>query len=467
MKVMREFREPDQRDSKPKNALDIFGDFEELDVEDAFNFEQNLTGFDTKAENNIMCCCQKEKPHDESMKFVLLSKENMKGNGKELTQNKSDLVIFEEREMGAVTLLNPPLKNVNLPSIYDYTILIGRNIEIQKIVSLLTCEKGQRIIKVCGGRGLGKKCCVIQAVRYCTERNYFRDGATCLEIENQSSCTSFQSMLYKRLRLDIKHIDDLFFIIQDWDMVLIINDCEQLLQNQAVEFQKILTGLIEKTTNLKIVLVLKEEVDVQINGTSLTNKVVIKPLKKHDAVRYFKGIDKDNLLPSEEILQKDELFDKELSNEELMDIYQHWMSSPQSFNLIQMELRKNSSLRRDSWKSQPGSSTLIPKEGISIVKKNLFKKMETDFPNQISLLYILSFAPDGLIYEDIELVAQVTPSINDEWEGFFEEIQLHDGDDLHEAVSHVPSVKCNHCHKALRVVIKVQDEDLGKCIYKV
>lgn len=323
MKVMREFRDPVRRDSKPKNNLDIFGDFEELDVEDALNFEQNLTGFDTKAENNMMCCCQKEKPHDESMKFVLLCKEN-----------ESDKVIFEEREMGGVSLLNPPLKNIYLPSIYDNTILIGRNKEIQKIVSLLTSEKGQRIIKVCGGSGLGKKCCVIQAVRYCTERNYFRDGATCLEIENQTSCTSFQNLLFKRLRLEIKHIDDLFFIIQDWDMVLIINDCEHLLLNQTSEFQKILTGLIEKTTNLKIVLVLKEEVDVQINGASLSNKVIIKPLKKQDAVRYFKGIDKDNLLPSEEILQKDELFDKELSNEELMDIYQHWMSNPQSFNLI-------------------------------------------------------------------------------------------------------------------------------------
>jgi hypothetical protein len=34
------------------------------------------------------------------------------------------------------------------------------------------------------------------------------------------------------------------------------------------------------------------------------------------------------LLPNEEILEKDELFDKELSNEELMDVYQHWMNNP-------------------------------------------------------------------------------------------------------------------------------------------
>lgn len=93
--------------------------------------------------------------------------------------------------------------------------------------------------------------------------------------------------------------------------------------------------------------------------------------------------------------------------------------------------------------------------------------METDFPNQISLLYILSFAPNGLIYEDIELAAKVTPSIKDGWEEFFEEIQLHDGDEQHEAASHLPSEKCNHCHKALRLVIKVQDEDLGECIYRV
>jgi hypothetical protein len=71
-KTMREFG---QQPKKPTNSLDVFGDFEDIDVEDDFNFEQNLISYDAKEEDNIMCCCHKEKPHDESMKFVLLSKE--------------------------------------------------------------------------------------------------------------------------------------------------------------------------------------------------------------------------------------------------------------------------------------------------------------------------------------------------------------------------------------------------------
>lgn len=103
----------------PKSSLDKFNAFDEIDVDDAFNFESNIVAIDAREEDNIMCCCCDDIPHDESMKFVLLSK-----------NPDLDLVIFNNRQIGNVGILNQASNNINLFNIYDDTILIGRNHEI-------------------------------------------------------------------------------------------------------------------------------------------------------------------------------------------------------------------------------------------------------------------------------------------------------------------------------------------------
>jgi len=135
--------------------------------------------------------------------------------------------------MGSVVLLNQPSKDINKLEIYNNNpILIGRNFKIQKIVSLLTNENSQRIMKVFGGSGLGKKCCVLQAAKYSIERSYFRDGATILDIRNRINTHSFFTMLCKKMRLEIKRMDDLYSIIRDMHMVIIIKDADHFLQQE-------------------------------------------------------------------------------------------------------------------------------------------------------------------------------------------------------------------------------------------
>jgi hypothetical protein len=53
------------------------------------------------------------------------------------------------------------------------------------------------------------------------------------------------------------------------------------------------------------------------------NSIEIKPLKKTEAIKFFKAIDKDGLLPDDNVLNKETIFEQR-SNQELMDIYQNW-----------------------------------------------------------------------------------------------------------------------------------------------
>ena len=103
-----------------------------------------------------MCCCQKQLSHDESMKFMLMHNEN-----------QEDKVIFEEREAGYLMHLNDVSYVNQMSNIYDSSILIGRNFDIQQIACKLTIEKDNRITTVVANKGMRKKYIVIQAVKYC------------------------------------------------------------------------------------------------------------------------------------------------------------------------------------------------------------------------------------------------------------------------------------------------------------
>ena len=56
--IMRDFKKSEEvKKEMPRSSLDPFADFDEIDVEDAFNFGENITRYDAKVDDNIMCCC--------------------------------------------------------------------------------------------------------------------------------------------------------------------------------------------------------------------------------------------------------------------------------------------------------------------------------------------------------------------------------------------------------------------------
>ena len=71
--------------------------------------------------------------------------------------------------------------------------LTGRNLEIQKCISMLTNEKYERLVLLQGLDGMGKMAIAKYAVKYCLDRNYYKDGAFQIEGRGRQNCKSFMS----------------------------------------------------------------------------------------------------------------------------------------------------------------------------------------------------------------------------------------------------------------------------------
>lgn len=56
-----------------------------------YDFEDNMVAYDQDMDDNVICCCKKEIPHDESIKFILKA---------DATSLKT--ILFKSRKAGSV-----------------------------------------------------------------------------------------------------------------------------------------------------------------------------------------------------------------------------------------------------------------------------------------------------------------------------------------------------------------------------
>lgn len=106
-------------------------------------------------------------PHDESMKFVLLSKDN------EYLQRKP----FEYMEEGTVNIVNP-LPSENEPVAMGNLPAVGRNVPLQHIIDSLAYNTTTqtRMVHIYGAAGIGKSFIAKHAAKYLFERRFFNYG---------------------------------------------------------------------------------------------------------------------------------------------------------------------------------------------------------------------------------------------------------------------------------------------------
>lgn len=64
-------------------------------------------------------------------------------------------------------------------------------------------------------------------------------------------------------------------------------------------------------------------IEIKLQSIPNIDSIEIKPLQKNEAIRFFKAIDKDRILPDDHVLVQETFFEHR-SNQELMDIYQNW-----------------------------------------------------------------------------------------------------------------------------------------------
>lgn len=79
-------------------------------------------------------------------------------------------------------------QNNKLPQVLDTQMLVGRSIELQKIIETLFKEvSSKRLIHLYGQEGVGKSSIANYAAKYTLERRKFPDGVYSVEVQNKTS----------------------------------------------------------------------------------------------------------------------------------------------------------------------------------------------------------------------------------------------------------------------------------------
>lgn len=85
-------------------------------------------------EEDVLCCCNPKVPHNESMKFKIISK----------PENLDTVIFSSKRSKGELIQLNNLYTKEKIPNIAHSNFLIGRNVKIYECVKYLTNESYDR-----------------------------------------------------------------------------------------------------------------------------------------------------------------------------------------------------------------------------------------------------------------------------------------------------------------------------------
>lgn len=100
--------------------------------------------------------------------------------------------------------------------------LIGRNLDVQKIVEMMTSQDSKRILKIYGQSGNNISLIIRMAVKYCIERNFFKDGFFEIDLGMHHNCHSFMNSLFQAMKVHITDLDDLIEMIESWNVIFLL-----------------------------------------------------------------------------------------------------------------------------------------------------------------------------------------------------------------------------------------------------
>ena len=107
-----------------------------------------------------------------------------------------------------------------------------------------------------GSHGVGKRAIAEYAIKYCMDRNFFQDGVYQVETRTINSCQGFLNLLFECMRLQTDTLEDLIEIIEYSHIILYINQCNDLIENDGEQFVNILEKLLGSTQYLQIVIII-------------------------------------------------------------------------------------------------------------------------------------------------------------------------------------------------------------------
>ena len=199
-----------------------------------------------------MCCCRKEKSHDETMKFKL------KVSPLFADKNPLDCTLFNSRQDGQLVQLEEAFTNkMSIPILIEKKMMFGRHLELHEIIKFLTGfeRKEERILNLNGIYGVGCSTIARYAIKYVMNRHFFEDGAFYVDGSNKYSSSELLVGIGKSLQLVTNDKQDIVDMIRKFKILLLIDNSSLVIGNDFENLKDLLFFLIESTEHLKILLI--------------------------------------------------------------------------------------------------------------------------------------------------------------------------------------------------------------------
>ena len=208
---------------------------------------------DFLSETTMTCCCSAELPHNELLKFTMISKEKKKCES---------MVLFENLEQGKI-------QNCKIYSVIDQRFpakpLIGRN---KQLHDLFTLAKGpSKVIKLEGPKGIGKTALTRQLANYLYSRNHFRFKISDIDLSTISTVSGLMSKIFSEIGL-VNDITTFCETVRSKEVLYILDNCDSFLEHNRVEFSKSLRSILTCTKNVKFLVIITKLFDLDLQEAS-------------------------------------------------------------------------------------------------------------------------------------------------------------------------------------------------------
>lgn len=243
---------------------------------------------ETIEDNLTLCCCRREKNHDETMKFVLKVDESHKGKRANLLQRP----LFRSHQEGVLKQIGEEERNLQIPCEMDKNQLYGRQRKIHEMLKFLTNNhaNSHRILEIYGQRGVSCAKLAQFAAKYAMDRHFLKDGAFYINAENRLSANNLLSNICKNIGLISSDRESLYYSIRKFRILLVIDECQNILKKNEMKFKSLILDIVKNTEFVKIIMINNEEEEMNMGDSDNELKkymmqLKIEPLEQVDAVK--------------------------------------------------------------------------------------------------------------------------------------------------------------------------------------
>lgn len=219
---------------------------------EAYNIDRQP---DFAANHISTCCCSPELPHNELLKFIMISKDNEKSDS---------MVLFEGLKPGKVQ--NCKIYNV-IDQRFPEKRLLGRNRELYELYTRLRLQ--QKVVKLEGPSGSGKTALARQLANYLFARNHFRYKIAVIDLRRIRSVSGFLAKIFSEIEL-VTDINTFCESVRTKEVLYILENCDSFLEFNQIEFAATLRDLTSSTKCVKFLLVMNKAVDLELQEACVT-----------------------------------------------------------------------------------------------------------------------------------------------------------------------------------------------------